>query len=281
MPFLKYLVLPFLLFFSSTTYLYLAEHATFLSVGVITFSVSLISALWLHIFEKLIPFKKSWNQSTNDFNLDLIYYFLGYLVFFPKKLIVSTFFFLNVKKISFDSFPIVFQILVFLIISDFFLYWYHRSAHSNRYLISLHNIHHSIKKVYFFNSYRGHPFDALCSSLVKSTPLYFIHFSNTATHIALCISISYGLFIHANIDSKIPFFLKYIFFSPLQHFSHHSNKAKETHANYGRIFSCWDYIFKTYQKPQEVLQNPTYSVGSPYKKIPSRAWGQIISVFKL
>lgn len=280
MLFLKYLTLPVLILLSSCSYLLLIKYQNHLGTAVVLFCVGIISAVFFYVLERIIPFRESWNQSTQDFSLDILYYICGYLMFFPKKLTISTLSFFRLDKISVDSYSIFLQLFIYLAVSDFCLYWYHRAAHSNRYLIRFHNIHHSIKKVYFFNSYRGHPFDALLSSFVKSTPLYFMHYSNTALHIALSISISYGLFIHANVDSKIPYFLKFIFFEPQQHFSHHSNKAKETHSNFGRIFSFWDFVFKTYQEPNQVLHTPSYYVGSPYKKIPSDFIGQIISVFK-
>src|SRR5262249_21944914 len=55
-----------------------------------------------------------------------------------------------------SSWPFIAQVTFFVITHDFYIYWFHRLQHSNRWLWRLHEAHHSVREVDWIAGARSH-----------------------------------------------------------------------------------------------------------------------------
>jgi sterol desaturase/sphingolipid hydroxylase (fatty acid hydroxylase superfamily) len=146
--------------------------------------------------------------------------------------------------------PLAVQVLLAMVISEFGLYWAHRLEHTWGFLWRFHSVHHSVEKLWFFNTGRFHFVDTFCS-LLFSIPLLFllcvpgdvfIYFSSITAFI--------GLLAHCNIEMHCGIF-NYIFNTPNVHRWHHSRKIEEGNNNYGENLLLFDMIFGTFYYPRD------------------------------
>jgi len=210
----------------------------------------------LFFLERIMPYRREWVTSDGQEFPDFAHTILN------KGLIQLLLFLLLVSGIietmgdrpshSFwpSGMPMALQVVLALIISELGLYWAHRLAHTWSFLWRFHSVHHSVEKLWFFNTGRFHFVDTFCS-LLFSIPLLFllgvpgdvfIYFSSITAFI--------GLLTHCNIDVHCGF-LNYIFNTPNVHRWHHSRKVEEGNNNYAENLIFFDIIFGTYYYPKD------------------------------
>jgi sterol desaturase/sphingolipid hydroxylase (fatty acid hydroxylase superfamily) len=135
---------------------------------------------------------------------------------------------------------------VFWVAGDFVTYWWHRWQHSNRVLWAFHSIHHSQEQMTLFTASRRHPLENLSMDVL----LYFVLF-----HLLLGVPtqswMPLGVFVtcisavqHAQLDWRFGPLYR-VLVSPRFHAYHHSVEPDHANANYGFLFSFWDYLFGT------------------------------------
>ena len=69
--------------------------------------------------------------------------------------------------------PLFWQVVLSLVVAEFGLYWAHRLAHDWGPLWRFHAVHHSVKKLWFWNTGRFHFIDTLKSTLF-SLPIFVL-----------------------------------------------------------------------------------------------------------
>ncbi len=216
--------------------------------------------------EHLIPFSRRWlsdKDATTDWMLFFGGKFWGDYISAPIRLATVS---IVVQEISPEigqgywpgNWNPVVQVFLLLSVKDFFRYWYHRWMHESEFMWRWHAVHHSSKRLYWFNGTRSHPIEGLVSSLLWGIPLAFIQAPVEIVFVTGLLGRTIGRFQHTNMDLILgPF--DYIFSSPKNHRYHHSAKISEGHSNYGGDVIFWDILFGTFYLPKG--QQPSDKIG--------------------
>lgn len=143
--------------------------------------------------------------------------------------------------------------LLYLVVLDFFEYWYHRAQHGWRWLWALHSLHHSQENMNLWSDDRNHLLDGLVHDLLFG-------------FLALAIGVQPGQFIllisvsrilqslqHANVRVHFGRIGEYLLVSPRFHRMHHAvGIGHESHGkgslgghNFGVLLPIWDVLFRT------------------------------------
>lgn len=158
------------------------------------------------------------------------------------------------------------QLILAIVVLEFGEYWFHRFAHRIGFLWRFHSIHHSPKRLYFFNAFRFHPLEMAALSLVKVLPLFLIGLDAEIILLHQAYVICHALFQHGNIDVKLGL-LNYYCSGPELHRWHHSQVIEESDRNFGNNTIVWDLVFGTYFLPRDRevgklgLLNPEFPSG--------------------
>ncbi len=145
------------------------------------------------------------------------------------------------------------EILLSLVVLDFFDYVWHRANHRVRFLWRFHKAHHADTGMDVSTALRFHPGELLLSALVKAAwiavwgPLVVAWFLFEAL-VSLCAQ-----FHHSNIDfpDGIERWLSCIIVTPRFHAAHHAVDRHYGDANFSTIFSVWDRLFGSYARPAD------------------------------
>lgn len=143
------------------------------------------------------------------------------------------------------------QGITFFIISDFLLYWSHRSFHGTC-LWPLHAIHHSPQDVDWTTAYRFHPLNLALGPWLVTTTMIFLGVSAKNIFLIAPLEVFMAYFVHANLNITLgP--LRFIVATPVFHRWHHTCKSEGRASNFGANFSIWDVIFGTFYFPSAIL----------------------------
>ncbi len=224
--------------------------------------------LWLISF--VFPFR--YIAARNPIRWDLIgaltgisfAYLADYLLDIPTAMFLTMSLFDSWHGFVWQLPPIMVAGL-FLVLSDFLVYWAHRSMHS-RMLWQVHAWHHSAEHVYFIAGLRG----SLQDTLILFTPyaVAYVVFPLDGTGmllITLLIVASINPFIHSNLRIPFPSSIEKVFVTPRFHFVHHSANRTFGNSNYGQLFTVWDRLFGTFTDPDRVPSDQSLGLGYPAK----------------
>lgn len=142
--------------------------------------------------------------------------------------------------------PVVPQILLVILVSDFFGWFNHLVRHKVPLFWHFHAVHHSQREMNYFSDSRIHPVDSMTARLIVFIPFYSLEFDLAVpTFVAWEIFSSWFTRVyHSNIRTNFgPF--KYITVTPQSHRIHHSDEVPHQDKNFGVIFSIWDFMFGT------------------------------------
>lgn len=167
------------------------------------------------------------------------------------------------------------QCVIFLVLSDFLLYWGHRLFHLD-FLWPTHAIHHSPTEVDWTAAYRFHPVNLMLGPWLVTTVLIFLGISAQNILFIAPIEVVMSFFVHANLHVTLgP--LKYLIASPVFHRWHHTLKGELGTKNFGGIFSLWDVLFGTFYMPKDILPQVYGVFGAT---LPENYFGQIMYPIK-
>ncbi len=167
------------------------------------------------------------------------------------------------------------QAAIYVLGSDFLLYWAHRLFHFDS-LWPFHAVHHSAEDVDWTTTYRAHPIDNVFRFGVVKFFMMGIGISPEVTLMMIPFDIISAVFVHGNLNWTLgP--LKYIIATPVFHRWHHTSPAQGGKKNYSPTFSFWDVIFGTFYMPKGQLPQE-YGNGQP--DFPKDFIGQMIVPFK-
>jgi sterol desaturase/sphingolipid hydroxylase (fatty acid hydroxylase superfamily) len=141
---------------------------------------------------------------------------------------------------------------VFWIAGDLAIYWWHRLQHANRFLWALHSVHHSQQRLNLFTASRRHPLENLMLDvLIYAMGFHMVLGIPTQGWLPLAVTIACVAGIqHAELDWRFGPLYRVIV-SPKFHAFHHSVDPAHANANYGFLFSAWDYLFGTAASEQQ------------------------------
>lgn len=211
--------------------------------------------LTLMITETFFPLNKEWKMTKKTFWRDLKYI----LIDAPIIALTKTGFGLFAIWYSenhigyFTKSPILISVIIFLLVFEFFQYWYHRLSHTGkgkigRFLWRVHLAHHLPDKVYVVMHAVFNPINAFLTATIIQAPLILLGISPEAALAATLLIDLQSLVSHFNVNIRAGF-LNYIFIGTETHRYHHSANIDEA-KNYGNTLAIWDIIFGTfYYKP--------------------------------
>lgn len=189
------------------------------------------------------------NYRSREFLLDSAYWFyyrsgLNWLLFmaafftwldqFPTPL--------DLKLLT--PYPIWMQAIVFLLLAEFFGYWWHRANHHFRFLWAFHSMHHAPRTITFATSARFHPVE-----IILQYCWYYWLIRICGGHPLAWVPVMIAMEIvlqaqHTQIPWKLGAFYK-VLVTPSYHAYHHSTNPEHYNRNFAVIFSFWDYLFGT------------------------------------
>ena len=261
-----------------------------LRLGLRGFGVVFIGALFaacaIHVFERLLPYAKEWSTPRRDVRTDALHSIVSH-GFLPVVLQATCYgsLFAVAGRLSHlfggslwpDSWPLLSQLLLALVIADFGAYWGHRWAHELDWLWRFHAIHHSAQRLYWLNAGRFHPVDNIPGFILDVWPLILLHAGDEAVALFTVFTAANGMLRHSNVDARLGR-LNWIFSTPDLHRWHHSKVIVEANANYAPNLMIWDICFGTRFLPKERL--PSTDIGiSSMPDFPTGYFAQLVSPF--
>lgn len=202
------------------------------------------------ISEFLLPFHKPWlnKQSKHEVIRDIA----CTLVMLPIVMNACDYFwnklFPHINLWPSEA-PFAVQVILAVLVAEFFFYWIHRLSHVNPFLWRFHSVHHSVKRVYWLNSGMLHPVDAFLNFFVYFFPIIVLGVEREVFLMFLTLTMTTGVLEHANVNFKAGY-MNYVFNTAELHRWHHSKEIKISQKNYGKILIVWDLLFKTFYLPK-------------------------------
>jgi sterol desaturase/sphingolipid hydroxylase (fatty acid hydroxylase superfamily) len=143
--------------------------------------------------------------------------------------------------------PYWLQLIVAMLVADFFSYWKHRVFHM-RWLWPIHSVHHATPEVDWLTNDRDHPLQLAGTYLFVLTGLAVAGFSNEMIATQAVIRRAYSLYTHCNVAwGHGP--LSRVLVGPALHRWHHASDDAVIDRNFATMFSFFDVVFGTYALP--------------------------------
>lgn len=227
----------------------------------------------LMTLERLFPLKKEWSMTRQSFLRDLKYLLLDAPTIILTKAafgILAISFAENHPHGHLSQMSILAGTITYLLIFEFFQYWYHRLSHRFDFLWKIHLAHHLPDKVYVFMHGVFNPINIFAVTVLIQSLIILLGVSPEVALAATLMIDLQSLISHFNVGVRAGF-LNYIFIGSETHRFHHSAKMEES-LNFGNTLTIWDHVFGTFyykpkQYPQKLGVDPTQ--GYPDS---NRAW---------
>jgi sterol desaturase/sphingolipid hydroxylase (fatty acid hydroxylase superfamily) len=147
-----------------------------------------------------------------------------------------------------DGWAIIPSAIIFLLVTDFAEYIFHRAQHRWSLLWHLHSLHHSDCAVNVTTTLRHHWLDLFLRSIFVYPFIGLILHPPAAVLIVYSISDINNFFAHMNIKLSLgPFWM--VLNGPQYHRVHHSDSVAHQNKNFAAIFPVFDLMFNTYYRP--------------------------------
>lgn len=208
--------------------------------------------------ERRFPHREEWRPDREDVKGDLTFMVLVQILL-PKALAfllaITAVRWLQSRGLSPEGLwphgmaPFA-QAGLMILLADFLRYWLHRASHEwSTWLWSLHAVHHSPKKLYWFNVGRFHPIEKAVQFLCDAAPFILLGVTENVLAIYFVFYAVNGFIQHCNIRLRLGW-LNYIISGPELHRWHHSWEIRESNKNYGNNIILWDLLFGSFFQPQ-------------------------------
>jgi sterol desaturase/sphingolipid hydroxylase (fatty acid hydroxylase superfamily) len=218
--------------------------------------------LLLMFFEFTFPLSPEWKMTGKIFLRDLKYIIVDAPLIALTKSIFGLFaiYYSENHKGFFSNSPVIISVLGFLLVYEFFQYWYHHLSHTGKgkwgkFLWGAHLAHHLPDKVYVVMHAVFNPINAIITAIIIQTPLVLLGISPEAALAATLIIDLQSMISHFNADIRAGY-LNFIFIGAETHRYHHSANMEES-KNYGNTLAIWDIVFGTF----------LYKPGNPPEKL--------------
>src|SRR6202165_5500836 len=171
--------------------------------------------------------------------------------------------------------PLWLQAALFLVVSDFALYWLHRMFHGGGFW-KYHAIHHSSEDLEWISAARFHPVNLLIGTISVDVILLMAGISPNIMLWVGPFTTFHSAFVHANLNWTLgPF--KYVVATPVFHRWHHTPLEQGGNTNFGSLLALWDVLFGTFYMPENKLP-ARYGIDEP--DYPQGFFGQLVHPFQ-
>jgi sterol desaturase/sphingolipid hydroxylase (fatty acid hydroxylase superfamily) len=171
--------------------------------------------------------------------------------------------------------PLWLQAMLFLLLSDFMLYWLHRMFHGGGFW-KYHAVHHSSEELEWISAARFHPVNLLIGTISVDVILLMAGISPNIMLWVGPFTTFHSAFVHANLNWTLgPF--KYVLATPVFHRWHHTRLEEGGNTNFAGTFPIWDILFGTFRMPESGLPD---NYGKDEAAMPSEIAGQLAYPFR-
>ncbi len=171
--------------------------------------------------------------------------------------------------------PLWVQALLFLVASDFMLYWLHRLFHGGEFW-KYHAVHHSSEELDWISAARFHPVNLVLGTILVDVILLMAGISPNVMLWVAPFNTFHSAFVHANLNWTLgPF--KYVLATPVFHRWHHTPLEEGGDTNFAGTFPIWDILFGTFRFPEDRLPEH-YTADEP--AMPHEIGGQLAYPFR-
>lgn len=268
------------------------------------FAGTLWFVIFTALFEHWIPFRREWNpgysaQNRKDTKMNVLYMVTSY---FTQEFGVRSFImFAVIPLIAWAAhsqqdgvlasywphqWPIVVQVLVLFLITDFNDYWLHRTMHEWHHGWAMHKIHHSMEQLNWSASAKLHVLEHFFNNAPRLLVLTLLGVKPEVVLVFFMYNNSLGFIVHSNIALNTRW-LNYILYMPDHHRFHHSKIHREADTNYSGPTIIWDQIFGSFYLPHThgpeqlgIDDNEKIVVGQHTLPIWQSYWQQFKSPFR-
>jgi len=171
--------------------------------------------------------------------------------------------------------PLAVEVMLGLLVVEFGLYWAHRLSHEVPLLWRFHAVHHSVERLWFFNTGRFHVVDTVLSLAAGQALLMLAGAPKDVVVWTAAITAFIGILTHCNVDMRTGV-LDYVFNTPRLHRWHHSRNPREGNSNYGENLMVFDLLFGTFLRP---ARRPPSDIGID-GPMPRGFVGQLVKPFR-
>jgi sterol desaturase/sphingolipid hydroxylase (fatty acid hydroxylase superfamily) len=177
---------------------------TLISFQISSIIIIVFAAFVIILFEREYPYNTDQKIIRSGFWTDLLFYnilqsfFLGILISFLIEFIDNS---ANLSRLQLiTDWPWFIQIIFFTITHDFYIYWFHRFQHKNKFLLRLHEAHHSPKEVDWLSGVRSHGLEIFINQTIEFLPIVLLGAPPEIAVLKGLVSAVWGMYIHSNLD---------------------------------------------------------------------------------
>lgn len=220
---------------------------------VLVFNLTYLAlALAIGGLERLMPHERRWLDNDGQMGADLAHTLLNKGV---AQVIITATVFLGVSDALAPAggglwpthWPLALQTVLGLVVMEAGLYWKHRLAHEWPPLWRFHAVHHSVTRLWFFNTGRFHLVDTVTGLAVGMPVLLLLGAPHDVLVLCSAVTAIIGILTHSNVEMRCgP--LDYVFNTPSLHRWHHSKELSEGNRNYGENLMLFDLLFGTFYR---------------------------------
>jgi len=218
----------------------------------VVLGVTALAGLLLVAAERMAPHRAAWLEPDGQWWNDLGHFFISFgFGSFAGAWLAQAAFRHGIWVVWPRNWPLPIQVVLGLVVAEFFGYWQHRWLHSSAVLWPLHALHHSTSRMTFFKTTRIHAFDIGSFTFLSVGSLMAL---GAGADVVLWVT-AFGNFAaqtqHANVPLRTPEWLNRIVGTPAVHWLHHSLDLDEGNSNFGMNVMIFDHIFGTYRRPDD------------------------------
>lgn len=232
--------------------------------GLVGFYITYLSlAAALFLLERWMPHEKTWLENCGQILPDLLHTILNKGIAVLFVFVGMTIGLVQLAAPAAGAYwpsdwPLLFQVLLGLTIGELALYTAHRLAHEWPLLWRFHAVHHSVTRLWFWNTGRFHVVDTLWSISLNVPLLLAVGAPEEVIVWGNAITAFVGMLTHCNVEMRFGW-LSYAFNTPELHRWHHSKKISEGNRNYGENLMIFDLLFRTWYNPKD--HHPPADIG--------------------
>ncbi|MDH3639570.1 MAG: GH3 auxin-responsive promoter family protein, partial [Gammaproteobacteria bacterium] len=265
----------------------LVLYTTILASGIATFLSAYVPVLaaagFITLLEIRRPYHRAWRPAAGTIKDDLLFMVLVQILV-PRALALLIVLSLAAPQETLlvggsfgwpHELSVAMQVVLMVLIADFFRYWLHRAAHHIPWLWRLHAVHHSPPGLYWLNTGRFHPFEKTLQFMADSVPFALLGVDERVLAAYFVFYAINGFFQHSNIKLRFGL-LNYIISSAELHRWHHSRVSAESNRNFGNNIILWDLLFGTWYLPR---RRRVPEVGLVNRKYPQGFLVQMLTPF--
>jgi sterol desaturase/sphingolipid hydroxylase (fatty acid hydroxylase superfamily) len=141
--------------------------------------------------------------------------------------------------------PVVAQLLIVFVVTDFWIYWWHRLQHESKIVWQFHKTHHSQVHLNAMTTFRATLLDRAVMMIAMAFPAAMMNVQAVMPAAIAAVLQFHQLFTHSNVGWNFGW-LDRIFVTPSFHEVHHSSLEPHLDKNYGGVLSIWDHMFGTF-----------------------------------